>query len=168
MKMKTICILIIAMIVTTIAVSMISTKVEATTNDTFISNEIQSIVEDVSAKYNVCPELILAIIEQESSGNPNAVNGDCKGLMQVSEKWHKDRMERIGVTDLFDQYGNILVGTDYFMELADEYDDLYLVLMIYSGTSDAFERAETYNWTEYAETIVKRTMELEEIHGKLN
>ena len=166
--MKTICMLILSMIVTTIAVSMISTKVEATTNDTCISNEIQSIVEDVSAKYNVCPELILAIIEQESSGNPNAVNGDCKGLMQVSEKWHKDRMERLGVTDLFDPYGNILVGTDYFMELADEYDDLYLILMIYNGTSDAFERAETYNWTEYAETIVKRTMELEEIHGKLN
>ena len=168
MKMKTICILILAMIVVTIVVSMISTKVEATTNDTCVSKDIQSIVEDVSAKYNVCPELILAIIEQESSGNPNAVNGDCKGLMQVSEKWHKDRMERLGVTDLFDPYGNILVGTDYLMELANKYDDLYLVLMIYNGTSDAFERAETYNWTEYAETIVKRTMELEEIHGKLN
>ena len=168
MKMKTICVLILAMFATTIAVSMISTKVEATTNDTYVSKDIQSIVEEISVEYNVCPELILAIIEQESSGNQNAVNGDCKGLMQVSEKWHKDRMERIGVTDLFDQYGNILVGTDYLMELANKYDDLYLALMIYSGTSDAFERAETYNWTEYAETIVKRTMELEEIHGKLN
>ena len=145
---------------------MISTKVEATTNDTCISNEIKSIVEDVSAKYNVCPELILAIIEQESSGNPNAVNGDCKGLMQVSEKWHKDRMERLGVTDLFDPYGNILVGTDYLMELAEEYGDLPMVLLVYNGVSNAEEIYESGNYTKYVNDVINRSAELERIHGK--
>ena len=76
-------------------------------------------------------------------------------------------MERLGVTDLFDPYGNVLVGTDYLMELAAEYDDLYTVLMIYNGTRNAVERGENGDWTDYAEGIVNRSIELEKMHGKL-
>lgn len=113
--------------------------------------------------YGVCPELIVAIIEKESSGQVDAVNGDCKGLMQISERWHEERMERLGVTDLFVPYGNILVGVDYIMELAEEYEDLYTVLMIYNGTADAVERGENRDYTEYAKSIVERSAELERL-----
>lgn len=116
--------------------------------------------------YDVCPELIFAIIEKESSGNPNAENGGCYGLMQISERWHRDRMERLGVTDLYDPYGNILVGVDYLMELAEKYEDLDMVLMVYNGSSDAQERWESGNPTEYATSIMNRSMELERLHGK--
>lgn len=108
----------------------------------------------------------MAIIERESGGRADAVNGDCKGLMQINEKWHTDRMERLGVTDLYDPYGNILVGVDYLAELAAEYDDLYTVLMIYNGTSNAVERGENGDWTDYAKGIVNRSMELERMYGK--
>lgn len=108
----------------------------------------------------------MAIIERESSGQADAVNGDCKGLMQVSERWHKDRMERLGVTDLYDPYGNILVGVDYLSELAVEYDDLGTVLMIYSGSADVIKRGETGDWSDYAKEVVQRSMELERLHGK--
>ena len=61
--------------------------------------------EEIGAMYNICPELLEAIIEHESSGNPNAVGADGDiGLMQVVPKWHKDRMERLGVSDLTDEY----------------------------------------------------------------
>lgn len=135
-------------------------------NDTYISKEYQGYIEEISEQYNVCPELIMAIVETESSGKPDAKNGDCKGLMQVSERWHKDRMERLGVTDLYDPYSNILVGVDYFMELAERYEDLPLVLMIYNGSSDAFERSESCNYTDYANKIMNRSIELERLHGK--
>ena len=139
----------------------------AETNDTSIPNEYLPYINEVCTEYGVCPELVMAIVERESSGQADAVNGDCKGLMQINEKCHRDRMERLGVTDLFDPYGNILVGTDYLMELAAEYDDLYTVLMIYNGTRNAVERGENGDWTDYAEGIVNRSIELEKIHGKL-
>lgn len=135
-------------------------------NDTYICHEYQEYIEVISEQYNVCPELIMAIVETESSGRSDAINGDCKGLMQISERWHKDRMERLGVTDLLDPYSNILVGVDYLMELAEQYGDLLLVLMIYNGTSDAHERMESGNYTKYATSIIDRSIELERLHGK--
>lgn len=87
--------------------------------DDCIGTETMEIIEEVADEYGVCPELIEAIVFCESSGNPNAVsNYGCVGLMQISEKHHKERMEALGVTDLTDPRSNILVGTDYLMELA--------------------------------------------------
>nr|DAO77582.1 MAG TPA: hypothetical protein [Caudoviricetes sp.] len=106
----------------------------------------------------------MAIIEHESSGQADVENGGCKGLMQIYEKYHRDRMERLGVEDLYDPYGNILVGCDYLAELFEKYEgDMSTVLMIYSGKSDALTR--TYeNRTEYAKSIMNRTVELERLH----
>lgn len=138
------------------------------TYHTYIDEEYIGYVEEISERYNVCPELIMAIIEQESSGNPNAKNADCLGLMQVSERWHKDRMERLGVTSLFDPYGNILVGVDYIVELAETYGDLDMVLMTYNGSSDAEERWINGAPTKYATGIINRSIELEGLHDKLD
>ncbi len=56
----------------------------------------------------------MAMIEQESSGDPKVANGaGDTGLLQVNAKWHRDRMEKLGATDLTDAYSNILVATDY-------------------------------------------------------
>lgn len=136
------------------------------TQDTWICDEYVSYIEEISAEYGVCPELIMAIIEHESSGQTNVSNGNCKGLMQIYERYHKDRMQRLGVTDIYDPYGNILVGTDYLMELAEEYEDLATVLMIYNGSSNAVSRGEAGNYTEYAKSIMERSAELERLHGK--
>lgn len=105
----------------------------------------------------------MAIIEHESSGQADATNGGCKGLMQINEKYHTERMKRLGVTDIYEPYGNILVGCDYLAELFEEYEDMSVVLMKYNGTPDALAR--TYeNCTEYAKNIMSRTMELERLH----
>ncbi len=121
--------------------------------------------EEIGAKYNICPELLEAIIEQESSGNPNAVgvDGDI-GLMQVIPKWHRDRMERLGVEDLTDEYGNILVATDYLAELFSEYEDIGTVLMAYNGVSDFQTKGEKAEYTKYAISIMERSKELERKH----
>ena len=134
--------------------------------DTDISEEYQEYCEKIGEMYCVCPELLMAMIETESSGNPNATNGTCKGLMQVSEKWHRDRMERLGVKDIYDPYGNILVATDYLMELAEKYEDIGLVLDVYNGNSKAMQNAENGILSEYAAKILYRTEMLERIHWK--
>lgn len=134
-------------------------------NDTWISEEAQEQCITYGEEYGICPELLMAIIEQESSGQSYAENGSCKGLMQVSEKWHKDRMERLGVTDIFES--NVLVGTDYLAELFAENDDLYWVLMAYNGGIDYANRMyEAEKYSRYAVSIANRSAELEWLHGK--
>lgn len=140
---------------------------EPTADDTYICKEYQEYIYEISEEYCVCPELIMAIVERESSGRADAENGGCKGLMQVSEKWHKDRMERLGVESLYDPYGNILVGTDYLMELAERYGDIYTVLMVYNGTSNAVTKAEAGEYSSYAIGIVERSEQLERLHEKV-
>lgn len=135
--------------------------------DTWISEEAQDACIEIGKQYGICPELLMAIIEHESSGKADAVNGSCKGLMQVSEKWHKDRMMRLGVSDIYDTYGNILVATDYLAELFSENDDLYWVLMAYNGGIDYADRMyESEKYSRYAVSISARSAELEKIHGK--
>ena len=154
--------LIAAIVAAIILAPMTATASE----DTYIPEEYVGYIGRVAEAYSVCPELLEAIIEAESSGNANAANGACVGLMGVSERWHKDRMKALGVTDLKDPYSNILVGTDYLMDLADQYGDISLVLGIYNGNSKAKELYEAGKMTKYAERILKRSEELERLHGK--
>ena len=123
-------------------------------------------IEIVCQDKHIYPELVEAIIEAESSWNPKAQNGDCIGLMQVSESWHLDRMERLGVTDLTDPYDNILVGVDYLSELFERYEDVGDVLMKWNGDSKLSEYLETGELSEYAEKVLERSAELERLHGK--
>ena len=123
--------------------------------------------EEIGQQYGICPELLQAMAERESSLRIYATNGTCKGLMQISEKWHQDRMERLGVTDIYDAYGNILLAADYLAELAEENDDLYYVLMRYNmKKSTAKKLYEAGEYTDYAVGIIERSAELEQLHGK--
>lgn len=122
--------------------------------------------EETGARYGICPELLQAIVFYESSNNENAWDGTSTGYMQVSRKWHEDRMDRLGVTDLTDGYGNILVGTDYLAELAERYEDLPLVLMKYNGDADAEKLHAQGKMSDYAEKILSLSAELERKHGK--
>ena len=134
--------------------------------DTWIPYEQQEICEDVGAEYGVCPELLEAIIEHESSGKTYAKNGPCVGLMQVNMDVHQERAERLGVKDPYDEYSNILMVTDILMELAAKYEDLPTTLMAYNGTQHPAEKVEAGQISNYAQGIMDRAEELERIHGK--
>lgn len=147
------------------AVAFAATTSSEKSMDTYIDAEYQSYVCEIAEEYNLEPELIVAMIETESSGKADAVSSaKCIGLMQVSPKWHKDRMERLGVTDLTDPYGNILVGCDFVAELFGKYNDVHTVLMAYNEGEyhGAIERAENGDYSNYAKKIVKRWNELKE------
>ena len=123
--------------------------------------------EKSGQEYGICPELLQAVIEEESGGSPDAVGqaGET-GLMQIYPKYHRIRAEHLGVYNLFDPEGNILVGADYLAELFEMYQDTGTVLMVYNGTEDAAERGRKGDYTEYAEKIMERAARLERQHGK--
>lgn len=130
-------------------------------------DEIMNIANDVGNRYSISPEFLASIAWHESRWNPNAGNGTCKGLMQVSSKWHADRMRKLGVTSLYDPYGNMLVAADYLSELFEKYDDPGMVLMKYNGDSRANK---FYNGqaglSTYAKNVLEKSRELEIAHGK--
>lgn len=129
----------------------------------------------VCKSYDADYAMILALIERET-GYRNDVIGTSGevGYMQVTEKWHRDRMDRLNVDNLADPYMNILVGVDYISELLDQYQDAHLALSIYNrgfrnsigtGALDLWERGETS--TEYSESIMNRAGEIrEELLGR--
>lgn len=86
-------------------------------------------------------------------------------MMQVSGRWHKDRMKRLDVQDIYDERGNILVATDYLLELFEEYEDVTRILDEYNGNSAAAGNEERGIVSEYAETVLERAAELERAHG---
>lgn len=107
-----------------------------------------------------CPyELALAVIFRESTyRNVNGDNGNSIGYMQVQPRWHQERMERLGVTDLSDPLSNFRVGCDLLAELIDKYGSVESALTCYNtgspGTSGYANRVLAYmNETFFAEEV---------------
>lgn len=129
----------------------------------FIPESVSVTCEMAGFINGVEPEILESICWVESTCNPNASNGSCKGIMQISEQWHKDRMKRLGVTSIYDEAGNIMVGADYIAELIRQYGSVPQALMAYNGDSDA-------NKIDYMSGYAKKVIETSEIlkkaHGK--
>lgn len=129
--------------------------------ETYIDPTYIELCTEIGEEYGICPELLMALIERESSGHADAQNGSCKGLCQVSEKWHKDRMEKLGITDIYDPEGNIRLCADYLTEMGAEYQDIAIVLGHYHG-----EKSPEVTISNYTTWILERSEELEKAHGK--
>lgn len=79
-----------------------------------IAADIQQLITDASQKYGVSASLIQAVIETESSFNPQVVSSaGAKGLMQLMDGTARG----LGVTDSFDPAQNIDGGTRYLANL---------------------------------------------------
>lgn len=129
-------------------------------------DKIVTMIFEIAPKYDLSPYMIMAMVERESNYKPNAVNGEYKGLLQISERWHRTRMNELGVTDLFDPAGNIAVACDYLKTLYDLHQDQELVLMCYSMNNDkAIELHKKGQVSVYATAIIDRMRELEEGYG---
>lgn len=132
-----------------------------------VPEDVRQISIELGMQYNMCPELIQALCFKESSFNPRAENGGCVGIMQVDPACHKGRMERLGVADLSDIRGNMLVAVDYLSELEAQYEDISIVLMIYNGDSSAADAAEgNADISDFACEVLMLSAELERENGK--
>lgn len=122
-------------------------------------------VDEICKLYtSVDPYLVKSMIWHESRYNPNCKSSaGAIGLMQIIPKWHKDRMNFHGVTDLTDPYGNILVGVDYLNDLyrTNGSDKTALVLMLYNMShTKAYELYESGKISSYAQSVMDRAEKL--------
>lgn len=135
--------------------------------DTTLPINIQEYCRQYAEEYGLSQYLLIAMIEKESSGNPNAKNGNCLGLMQVSSYWHSDRMKRLGCKSLYNPDQNIHVGSDYMSELLYRYNDnTTLALMVYNmGDKKALEFYNQGVTSKYAISIIQRAADLSKLHS---
>lgn len=134
------------------------------------SDELQEFTQDLCGERKLSYPLVLALIERET-GYRNVDPNGCgsTGYMQIIPKWHEERMEKFGVTDLLDPKGNITVGIDYLSELFEKYHEINLVLMAYNmGESGAKKLWEDGIYSsDYADYIMEREAEISlEIYGR--
>ena len=111
--------------------------------------EINSHVEKTAKRYGLDSKIIKALIEEESGWLASAEgdNGQSVGLMQIQEHWHKERMKRLGVTNLYDPEQNITLGCDILSELLNKYGN-------YKDALSAYNSGNTHDGRQYAERIL--------------
>lgn len=84
---------------------------------------------------DVDPEYVCAIVFHESRFDPLAQNKDtdARGLTQIRPKWHAERAKNLGVTNLYDPYGNLLVCFDILSDGTDRYGFDYTLNLFAGG-----------------------------------
>ena len=91
-------------------------------DDIPLSYELQAMLYGACLEFEVPYELALAVIEQETNfRNVTGDDGASEGYMQVQQRFHKDRMDELGVTDLMDPEGNFRVGCSFLSECIEKY-----------------------------------------------
>ena len=112
-----------------------------------LDDEVQQILQDACKEFGVPYALTLGLIEKESTfQNISGDNGASVGYLQIEKRWHWDRMERLGVTDLTDPAGNFRVGLDYLSELYAKYEDWGKALTVYNlGHDPGYYTLYAYN-----------------------
>ncbi len=122
-----------------------------------LPTEVQECIITECEKYNINPSIVIAMIERESQFIPDIIgdNGNSFGLMQIQPRWHTNRMEKLGCTDLLNPIQNVKVGIDYLGELYIRYNDIAKALVAYNRGS--------YNGTitNYAYSVMARANEVE-------
>lgn len=77
-------------------------------------------------------DLVLAVIEQESSFRPGVVSGDDYGLMQINKINHDWLNEKYGITNFLDPYQNAFCGITMLSEYYHKYQNVNKALMAYN------------------------------------
>lgn len=102
----------------------------------FIDIIVNEIIKS-SKKYNLRPELIIALIHRESSFNPISVsNKNCIGLMQINPKPHKEKLEKRDIS--YYQASYVKYNIDIGCEILKKYikqnnNDVRKALLNYVG-----------------------------------
>lgn len=93
----------------------------------------QKSLQDACSEFDVPYALALAVVEKETDfNNIFGDDGDSVGYMQIQEKWHSDRMEKLGTEDLMNPSDNFRVGLDFLSELYRVYGDWGIALTAYN------------------------------------
>lgn len=107
--------------------------------DVPLDSDVQEFIYYLSKGYNMDFTFVMAIIQQESGYQPDAVsNTDDYGLMQINKVNHGYITDEIGVTNYLDPYENVRAGMFILRKLFEKYETPEKVLMAYNlGESGA-------------------------------
>ena len=125
--------------------------------DVPLSHNLQKFIYEVSADEGVPVTLVLAIIDVESSFNPELVSEtDDTGLMQINRINFAKVEEKYHTADMTDPYQNVYVGIKIISQYLKTYDgDVTKALMCYNlgeyGANKAWNN-EIYS-TEYSNKV---------------
>ena len=100
-----------------------------------LSARFQKYIDGKCKSYGISTNVVMGCIRVESNFQTQIMgdNGKAYGLMQVQKQWHKERMKKVGATNLLDPYDNVAVGIDYLAELYGIYGNYHKALMAYNG-----------------------------------
>lgn len=122
----------------------------------------QDFLHTAADQFGIPYELALAVVWKETKfRNVTGDGGDSIGYMQIQPRWHSSRMERLGVSDLSDPYGNFLVGCDYLGEMLAKNRGTEWALMAYNGGATyANKMAKAGKVSQYAKDVLNYMNEL--------
>lgn len=121
-----------------------------------VPEALAGLIDDQASAQNLDPDLLKAVIRNESGFNPKAVSGvGAQGLMQLMPGTARG----LGVTDSFDPAQNVAGGAKYLKGLVDKYHSLPKAIAAYNAGPSAVDK---YGGVPpYAETrtYVKRVLQ---------
>ena len=122
----------------------------------FFPRKYRDIVEQACSIYNVDPNLIYAIIKQESKFNNDALShSGAKGLMQLMDATAKEMAKNVDSIDsdeynIYEPYTNIFLGTKYVSYLINYFDgNYYLAVASYNAGMGKMADWLDNNYSEY-------------------
>lgn len=132
------------------------------TFDVPLDYDLQVYIIQTCEELNIDAAVVMAMIFYESSYQADAIGdgGDSLGLMQIQERWHKERMERLDVTNLLHPYQNVTVGIDFLAELIDEYDGNVEKALICYNTGRAGAQEHFFQYGIYSNEYSQKVVEL--------
>ena len=112
--------------------------------DVPMSDELQRYIREQAERQDVPFEIALAVIERESSYQPDAVSdtGDF-GLMQINICNHRWLYEELGITDVMDPEQNIEAGLYILGQAFQKYEDMKPTIITTNYNADELVRALT-------------------------
>ncbi|WP_227471295.1 lytic transglycosylase domain-containing protein [Paraburkholderia caledonica] len=98
---------------------------------------LSPIIDQAARAVGLDSALLMAVIEVESGGNPQAVSPKgATGLMQLMP----GTGARLGASDLFDVRQNVAAGARYLKDLMRQFGDLSLALAAYNAGEGAVQK----------------------------
>lgn len=133
-----------------------------------LDSDVQEFIYYLSKGYNMDFTFVMAIIQQESGYQPDAVsNTDDYGLMQINKVNHGYITDEIGVTNYLDPYENVRAGMFILRKLFEKYETPEKVLMAYnlgeSGAKALWDKGVFE--TNYSKSVQQIQSELNNMKG---
>jgi len=106
------------------------------------AHDLRLLIRQAADSHALDPELVEAVVEAESGGNPQAVSrAQAYGLMQLRIPTASEVADRdITVNELFDPAINLDLGCRYLRRMLERYGDVRLALMAYNAGPSRVDR----------------------------